>query len=97
MARPNLTTTQRGYGADHQAVRAQWAPRVVRGEVLCHAVRCLMPTRLIKPGSPWDLGHNVERTHWTGPEHRRCNRSEGATRGNRKRARSRRWTASRRW
>ena len=77
------STTERGYGNDHQALRARWAPSVAAGQVFCHARRCLMPNRLIRPGMAWDLGHTPDRTAHTGPEHMRCNRSEGAARGNR--------------
>ncbi len=76
------STADRGYGGPHQAERKRWAPKVERGEVECHAVRCLMPNRRIEPGQPWDLGHTPDRSGWTGPEHELCNRSEGATRGN---------------
>jgi hypothetical protein len=80
------STTVRGYGAVHQALRKRWASRVVRGEVRC--ARC---GRLIVPGTPWDLGHDdYDRSRYTGPEHRACNR---ATSGRRveTRVRSRRW------
>lgn len=79
-------TTSRGYGATHQREREAWAhgtggrPSVDRGEAHCHARVCLMPTRRIRPGEPWDLGHTPDRTAWTGPEHRRCNRADGGRR-----------------
>lgn len=74
------STTARGYGSEHQRLRAQWLPTVESGEAYCHAARCLMKTRWIPPGTPWDLGHTTFRTAWTGPEHPLCNRSEGGRR-----------------
>jgi hypothetical protein len=74
----NGTTTQRGYGSQHQAERKRWSPIVAAGSVVCW--RC---HRLIIPGTSWDLGHNDQRTAWTGPEHRACNRRAGGIRGNR--------------
>jgi hypothetical protein len=71
------TRQQRGYDAQHDALRRAWAPKVQRGGVHCHAKQCLMPTRLILLGQPWDLGHTDDRTAWTGPEHQPCNRSAG--------------------
>lgn len=70
------STTERGYGAAHQREREKWKPLVDRGEVECHARVCFMPDRWIQPGTPWDLGHTPDRTGWTGPEHRYCNRKE---------------------
>jgi hypothetical protein len=78
------TTSQRGYGAQHVAQRKAWVPRVQAGTVLCHAKVCLMPNRTIVPGTPWDLGHTEDRTAWTGPEHRRCNRADGGRRRGRR-------------
>ena len=77
--------TKPKYNGQHQRERARWTPLVNAGRVMCHAVRCLEPHRLIIPGTLWDLGHNPAGTAWTGPEHARCNRSEGATRGNKER------------
>jgi hypothetical protein len=58
-------------------LRRQWAARVAAGLETCR--RCGRP---IGPREPWDLGHDdVNRSLWTGPEHRRCNR---ATAGRRK-------------
>ena len=70
------TTTERGYGSDHRRKRLEWKPYVEAGLVECHAEICLMPTRRIAPDEHWDLGHTLDRTDWTGPEHRRCNRTE---------------------
>lgn len=67
----------RGYDAAHERERARWEPKVQLGGVHCHAVRCLMPARLILLGQAWDLGHTADRTAWTGPEHSVCNRSAG--------------------
>ena len=74
------------YGTAYQAIRRAWAPVVARGEATCHEPVCLKPTRAITPGSSWDLSHNPTGTVILGPSHRRCNRAEGATRGNRARA-----------
>lgn len=70
------TTTERGYGSAHRRLRARWAPSVARGEVAC--ARCKQP---ILPGQPWDLGHDDnDRTKYSGPEHRDCNRGEPSRR-----------------
>jgi hypothetical protein len=64
-------TAQRGYGTAHQRLREFYAPLVLSGQQLC--ARC---GRLIAPGEPWDLGHvDGDRSRYSGPEHRWCNRS----------------------
>jgi hypothetical protein len=70
------STTTRGYGTGHQRERARWKPKVDAGLVDCF--RCHQP---IEPGRAWDLGHNDERTGWTGPEHLVCNRRSGGRNG----------------
>jgi hypothetical protein len=82
MPRPG-STTQRGYGTGHQAERARWQARLDRGETTpCHSHHCLHPGQPIDPDpSQWDLGHNADRTAWTGPEHIDCNRSAGGRNG----------------
>lgn len=74
------STTERGYGTEHQRRRARWAPKVATGRVICW--RCGRP---ILPGQEWDLGHDDSdptKTRYKGPEHRRANRSAGARKGN---------------
>jgi len=100
MARWQGTTTQRGYGSDHQRERkrllAQWRP----GQP---CARCGLPMwhrwlwRNGELASAIDLGHTPDRSAYTGLEHVACNRGEGARRGNRRRGQARRVTASRQW
>jgi hypothetical protein len=93
------TTTARRYGTAHQHVREEWRPAVEAGQVECFAEICLRSSRQIVPGEPWHLGHDKTGTMWTGPEHVKCNTTEGAIRGNAMRRpkvalpfrRSRRW------
>ena len=82
------STAERGYTGDHERLRQQWAPIVAAGGAQCRAARCVYGNRWIPPGTPWDLGHFPDRSGWTGPEHARCNRAEGAARGNRHRGTS---------
>lgn len=70
------TTGSRGYGLSHKQERARWAPKVDAGLVDC--ARCRKP---IEPGRPWDLGHLDDRSGWSGPEHRSCNRVAGGRNG----------------
>lgn len=52
-------------------MRARLAPLVAAGVYEC--ARC---GKLIEAGEPWDLGHDdLDPTQYSGPEHRRCNRS----------------------
>lgn len=74
---------------EHRAERKRWAPVVKAGEAYCVEPRCLVElaggTRLIVPGTAWDVCHDPTATYYLGPGHARCNRSEGAARGNRER------------
>src|SRR5215203_6315490 len=64
-------TASRGYGGRHQALRRRFAAIVEAGLASCWG--CGLP---VDPGEPWDLGHDDhDRTVYTGPEHRACNRA----------------------
>lgn len=70
------TRQQRGYGPEHDAERARWAPIVEAGLASCW--RC--GKRLI-PGEPWDTGHDDhDRTKYRGPECLPCNRATAGRR-----------------
>lgn len=71
-----LGPRQRGYDRRHDLERRRWAPKVDAGLVNC--ARCHQP---LEPGRPWDLGHNDDRTGWSGPEHVTCNRRAGGAKG----------------
>ena len=78
-----MTTAERGYGTFHKNLRRAYALKVDAGLVDC--ARC---GKRIEPGAPWDLGHDDhDRSRYTGPEHRACNR---ATNGRRPKT-SREW------
>lgn len=64
---------ERGYGAEHDALRRKWAPKVATGMVKCS--KC---GKLIRRGQRWDLGHvEGDRRRYAGPQHESCNRARG--------------------
>lgn len=67
------TRQQRGYGQQHQSLRAAWQERIDTGErVVCW--RC--EVTVIEPGDAWDLGHDdADRDRYRGPECLPCNRA----------------------
>lgn len=73
------------YRHAHQQQRKQLEPMIEAGEAYCVEPVCVMSTRWIPPGTAWDLCHDPTGTIVTGPGHARCNRREGAARGNRMR------------
>jgi hypothetical protein len=92
----SASTSKRGYGWKHQKLRNRWAREVARGEVDC--ARCGEP---IWPEEPWDLGHvDGDKTRYSGPEHRACNRATATHNAKRRReSRSSSWemTSSSSW
>jgi hypothetical protein len=69
------TTTQRGYNAEHQRLRAQLVATYLATDP---CPRCGLP--LGPDPSLLDLGHTEDRTAWTGLEHRAHNRATAAKR-----------------
>ena len=64
-------TTARGYGWQHQQLRAKVKRLVDQGDQTCW--RC---ERWLNPEEPWDLGHDDDdRSVYKGPECRPCNRA----------------------
>jgi hypothetical protein len=68
----------------HRKLRAKYQRGITAGLIYCQEIVCLMPDRLIEPGQPWDLAHD-DQGGYRGPAHSKCNRSEAAHRGNRRR------------
>ncbi|MFI0718911.1 endonuclease domain-containing protein [Streptomyces sp. NPDC021224] len=84
------STSDRGYGADHQALRKATIDQAY-GQA-CH--HCGHP--MLK-GQALDLDHTADRGAYRGFAHAHCNRSEGARRGNRQRRRSTALKTSESW
>jgi hypothetical protein len=74
-------TTALGYGHAHQQERKRLEPIVAKGQTVCtrhgHPQFPDCPG-IITAADVWELGHDDEdKTRYTGPEHRRCNRRAG--------------------
>lgn len=67
------TRTERGYGPDHQTERAR-ITKLINAGLTIHCARCHKP---IRPGQPWALDHNDQRTGYLGPSHELCNDRAG--------------------
>lgn len=91
------TTTQRGYGHDHQAERERRLAAYKPGDPCAH---CGQPMAYSPPMARQyiDLPHTDDRGGYLpGLAHRHCNRADGARRGNRLRQQARTWAAARQW
>lgn len=66
------TRQARGYDAEHDRLRKQWAPKVAAG-----AVRCARGDHLIPADAPWALDHTDDRTGYLGPSCATCNNRAG--------------------
>ena len=75
--RTRPTTSQAGYGADHQRLRQAIAQQIAeQGSVACW--RCTLP---ITSDMAWDLGHDDhDRSIVRGAEHQRCTRATAGRR-----------------
>jgi hypothetical protein len=62
------TPAERGYDAQHRALRKTWARKVKAGGVRC--ARCGKP---IAPTDLWHLDHTDDRAGYLGPSHQACN------------------------
>ena len=71
------SSTERGYGADHQAERREWVPIVATGTVQCRRAPfglCVADAPTIAPGDEWHLGHpDAACPAPKAPEHALCN------------------------
>lgn len=91
MTSPRYATRQ------HREQRRKWRAIVDRGEGWCCEPVCLEPSRFIPPGARFDVSHDPSGLVYLGASHPRCNRSEGAARGNRNRGTSVLSPEPRRW
>jgi hypothetical protein len=94
------STTQRGYGHDHQAERERRLAAYRPGDPCAHCGRPItwpLPlTTLARQRI--HLPHNATRTGYLpGLSHAACNLRDGAVRGNQMRGRTRTWQTSRQW
>ena len=89
MVKPQHRTTE------YRAARVRLDVEVKAGRGWCVQPECIMTTRYIPPHTPWDVAHDDSGLVILGAAHRRCNRRDGAVRGNKMRARKsvtvRRW------
>lgn len=69
------TTTQRGYGYSHQALRRALLP-------YAYGQPCPRCGGTMKPGQKLDLDHTDDRTGYRGMAHATCNRQAGADKTN---------------
>lgn len=73
------TTTERGYGAEHQRLRKHYVGLLLAGEVL----ECWRCFEAITDPDDMHVGHDDhDRSITRGPEHRLCNLRAGADKAN---------------
>lgn len=70
------STSARGYGHQHQQLRAQLLPQA-------WGQRCPRCGRVMLEGQALDLDHTDDRSGYRGMAHRKCNRAAGARKTNR--------------
>ena len=70
-----LTTTQRGYGSKHQALRKQLLPKA-------YGTPCPHCGEPMLEGQKLDLDHTEDRAGYRGFSHSSCNRAAGTRKAN---------------
>jgi hypothetical protein len=74
------------YGPEHDREIRRWIPLIASGTVPCVLCgRVILPGKIRVGGKlqrSWDLDHIPGTTRYRGPAHMRCNRRDGAIRGN---------------
>jgi hypothetical protein len=84
--RRRTKTSERGYGWRHQQLRRRVEREIAAEWAAGRAVPCARGSACklggwIRPGEPWDLGHNDrDRSRYNGAEHRVCNRATAGRR-----------------
>lgn len=88
---PKASADERGYGAEHRALRRHYVRLIVAGEVvLCHfCEREIVETNGNLPDG-LHLDHTPDGSEYRGPSHRSCNIRDGARRGRAKQGTPRR-------
>ena len=81
---------------EYRAARKHLGVDVAAGRGWCVQPVCVMRTRYIPPGAPWNVAHDDAGLVILGPAHERCNKRDGAIRGNKMRNRTHGVTV-RRW
>ena len=74
------SSSARGYGVEHQRLRAELLPHA-------YGTTCHLCGHVMQYGQALDLDHTPDRTAYRGMVHASCNRRDGARRGNRMRKR----------
>ena len=81
---------------EFRLARVKLTPVVESGRGWCVQPECVMPSRYIVPGSPWDVAHD-DAGRILGPAHRKCNRRDGWFKGKGRYMRRPPAPAPRRW
>lgn len=72
------STNQRGYGAEHQRLRKQWAKLLDDiGQLPCTRASDRQCSGFVTRGQEWELDHTDDRTGYLGIAHKACNRRHG--------------------
>lgn len=72
------------YGVEHLTERTKYVDLIRQHGGECQEKVCIMPTRWIARGAPWDLAHDHARggrDDYLGPAHPECNQYEALLRG----------------